>query len=112
MATDPKSSNLALLIPVEQPATDVVDVHLVWERQLLKLDTIDLSSADERLLDAVCEEVARLEDMLLTTKARTLDGAMAQIRRVAAIMVNGDSEEREHQGLQLALATLAGLRCD
>jgi hypothetical protein len=37
---------------------------------------------------------------------------MAQIRRVAAIMAHGDREEREQQGLRLALATLASLHRD
>jgi hypothetical protein len=110
MATDLNPTNATLPMPAEQPAQDVVDIHLIWERQLLKLDTIDLSMADERLLDAVCEEVARLEDLLLSTPARTIEGAMAQIRRVAAIMVHGDNEERELEGLRLALTTMARLR--
>ena len=112
MATDPAPISTDLLLPAESPAQDVVDVHLLWERQLLRLDTIDFRMADERLLDAVCEEVARLEDLLLATPARSLDGVMAQIRRVAAIMAHGDREEREQQGLRLALATLASLHRD
>jgi hypothetical protein len=56
--------------------------------------------------------MARLEDRLLTTPARTLDRTMAQTRRMAALLAQGDSEEREQQGLHLALATLASLRRD
>jgi hypothetical protein len=91
---------------------DTLPVHLLWQRQLLRLDRLDLRLADERLLDAVGEEVARPEDLLLATPARPLNGAMAQSRRVAAILAQDDSAEREQQGLCLALATLASLRRD
>lgn len=91
-------------------AQHVVDVHLVWERQVKKLDAVDLGGADEQTFQTVCAEIAHLEDMLLTTPARTLEGAMAQIRRVMAIMAQSDHDEREQHGLRLALGTLARLR--
>jgi hypothetical protein len=108
MAADSHSTSTVL--PAEPPAPEIVDIHLTWERQLAKLDTIDLRLADERLLDAQCEQVCRLEDLFLTTPARTHEGAMAQIRRVAAIMAHGECEAREQPGLRLALATLAKLQ--
>jgi hypothetical protein len=38
MATDPAPISADHLLPAESPAQDVVDVHLLWERQLLRLD--------------------------------------------------------------------------
>jgi hypothetical protein len=50
------------------------------------------------------------EDLILTTPARTREGALAQIRRVTTILAHGACEGRQQQGLRLALTTLAGLR--
>jgi hypothetical protein len=110
MVADAHPASIARAMPAEPPAQEVVDVHRVWERQLARLDTIDLRLADEPVLDAVCAAIARLEDLLLTTPARTREGAVAQIRRVATILAHGDHEAREQQGLRLALATLAELQ--
>jgi hypothetical protein len=100
-----------VLVPRALPsAQHVVDVHLVWERQVKRLDAMDLGTADEQTFQAVCSQISNLEDLLLGTPARTLDGAMAQIRRVMAIMAQSDHDEREQHGLRLALATLTRLR--
>jgi hypothetical protein len=95
----------ALAASTVSPA--LVDAHLVWERQLAKLASIDLRLVDEPVLGAVCDQMDRLEDRILTTPARTLAGAMVQIRRVAASMAQSDGDPREQRGLRLALATLA-----
>ncbi|WP_418158403.1 hypothetical protein [Benzoatithermus flavus] len=98
-------------VPRALPSAEhVVDVHLVWERQVKKLDAMDLGTADEQTFQAVCAQIAHLEDLLLSTPARTLEGAMAQIRRVMTILAQSDLDEREQHGLRLALATLAKLR--
>jgi hypothetical protein len=111
MATRPVPIRAASPAPAEPPpAPDVVDAHLVWERQLAKLSALDLSLADEPALAAVCDRIARLEGLILGTRARTLEGAMAQVRRVAASMAHNDGDAREQRGLRLALATLARLR--
>jgi hypothetical protein len=94
----------------QQHSSALVDAHLVWERQLAKLGSIDLRLLDEPVLGAVCDQMDQLEDRILTTPARTLEGVMAQIRRVAASMAQNDEGEREQRGLRLALATLARLR--
>jgi hypothetical protein len=91
------------------PRQDVVDAHLVWERQLAKLAKRDLRRVDEATLAAVCDQMVHLEDLILGTPARTLAGAMAQLRRVAASIAERDPEAREPGGLRLALATLAQL---
>jgi hypothetical protein len=93
-----------------QHPSALVDAHLVWERQLAKLGSIDLRLVDEPVLGAVCDQIDQLEDLILGTPARTLEGVMAQIRRVAASMAQNDEGEREQRGLRLALATLARLR--
>jgi hypothetical protein len=51
-----------------------------------------------------------LENLILGTPARTLEGAVVQIRRVAASLAHNDGDAREQRGLRLALATLARLR--
>jgi hypothetical protein len=88
----------------------LVDAHLVWERQLAKLGSIDLRLVDEPVLGAVCDQMDQLEDLILGTPARTLEGAMIQVRRVAASLAHNDGDAREQRGLHLALATLARLR--
>jgi hypothetical protein len=93
--------------PHHPPA--LVDAHLVWERQLAKLASIDLRLVDEPVLGAVCDQMDQLEDRILTTPARTLEGAVVQIRRVAASMAQNDGDAREQRALRLALATLARL---
>ncbi len=93
-----------------QHPSALVDAHLVWERQLAKLGSIDLRPVDEPVLGAVCDQMDQLEDLILGTPARTLEGAVVQIRRVAASMAQNDEGEREQRGLRLALATLARLR--
>jgi hypothetical protein len=100
-----------IAIPRALPTAEhVVDVHLVWERQAKKLDAMDLGTADEQTFQAVCAEISHLEDMILSTPARTLEGVMAQIRRVMTIMAQSDHDEREQHGLRLVLATLTRLR--
>jgi hypothetical protein len=93
-----------------QHPSALVDAHLVWERQLAKLGSIDLRLVDEPVLGAVCDQMDQLEDLILGTPARTLEGAVVQIRRVAASMAQNNEGEREQRGLRLALATLARLR--
>jgi hypothetical protein len=110
-AACPDPSGIAFLAPGGQPPPcTVVDAHLVWERQLAKLASIDLSLVDEPTLEAVCDQIARLEGLILSTRARTLEGVMAQVRRVAASMAHNDGDAREQRGLHLALSTLARLR--
>jgi len=93
--------------PHHPPA--LVDAHLVWERQLAKLGSIDLRLVDEPALGVVCDQMERLEGLILGTPARTLEGAVVQIRRVAASLAHNDGDARELRGLRLALATLARL---
>jgi hypothetical protein len=102
-----ESASPAPAAPHHPPA--LVDAHLVWERQLAKLASIDLRLVDEPVLGAVCDQMEQLEDRILTTPARTLAGAMVQIRRVAASMAHNDGDAREQRALRLALATLARL---
>jgi hypothetical protein len=106
LATGPVSP--APAAPRHPPA--LVDAHLVWERQLAKLDSIDLRLVDEPVLGAVCDQIDQVEDLILGTPARTLEGAMIQVRRVAASLAHNDGDAREQRGLRLALATLARLR--
>jgi hypothetical protein len=87
----------------------VVDAHLVWERQLAKLGSIDLRFVDEPVLGALCDQMDHLEGLILNTPARTLAGVVVQIRRVAASMACNDGDPRDQRGLCLALATLARL---
>jgi hypothetical protein len=94
----------------QQRPCSVVDLHLLWERQLAALGRIDLSAADEPAFLAVCERMLHLESLLLGTQARTLDGAMAQVRWVALSMAGRGEGEREQAGLRLALAALVSLR--
>ena len=94
----------------QHPSAQIDAAHLVWERQLAKLGSIDLRLVDEPVLGAVCDQMDQLEDLILGTPARTLEGAVVQIRRVAASLAHNDEGEREQRGLRLALATLARLR--
>jgi hypothetical protein len=91
-----------------QSGTSLIDLHLVWERQLATLLSIDLAAVDEATFLAVCERIEHLERLILRTRARTLAGAMTQVRRVAASMAER-SDERERRALRLVLATLARL---
>jgi hypothetical protein len=93
----------------EQPAGTVIDAHLVWERQIGRLLSIDLDGADERVIAAVRRRVAYLEGLLLGADPRTVAGALAQLRRVTASMAEGTIGRREERRLRLALATLARL---
>jgi hypothetical protein len=102
LATGPVSP--APAAPRHPPA--LVDAHLVWERQLAKLASIDLRLVDEPVLGAVCDQMEQLEDRILTTPARTFEGAVVQIRRVAGSMAQNDGDAREQRALRLALATL------
>jgi hypothetical protein len=110
-AACPDPSGPAIPVPGEPPSSGaVVDAHLVWERQLAKLGSIDLRLVDEPVLGAVCDQMDHLEGLILTTPARTLKGAVVQLRRVAASMAHNDGDPREQRGLRLALATLTRLR--
>jgi hypothetical protein len=111
MTAHPDPANAVPAAPAErQPPASLVDLHLVWERQLAKLASIDLATVDERTFEAVCERMEHLEGLILRTRARTFAGAMAQVRRVAASMAQSGENAREQQGLRLALAALARLR--
>jgi hypothetical protein len=108
MAVDP--SALIAVVPGELPRPcAVVDAHLLWQRQLAKLASIDLRFADEPVLDAVFARMDHLEGLILGTPAHTLAGAMAQIERVAASMAQREGEAREPRALRLALTALAEL---
>ena len=75
-AACPDPGGLASPAPGEPPLPcAVVDAHLVWERQLAKLGSIDLRLVDEPMLGAVCDQIDQLEDLILSTPARTLEGA-------------------------------------
>jgi hypothetical protein len=111
LAARPDPGGLAAPVPGEPRSPGaVVDAHLVWERQLAKLASIDLRLLDEPVLGTVCDQMDHLEGLILTTPARTLDGAVVQLRRVAASMAQNDGDPREQRALRLALATLARLR--
>jgi hypothetical protein len=104
-----QASDRGVVTAEQQHPHGVVDAHLMWERQLTKLGARDLSRVDEPTIEAVCDQIAHLERLILDTPARTLAGVMAQLRRVVASMAQNDEGEREQRGLQLALATLAQL---
>jgi hypothetical protein len=107
---DPAGAGSPLPADRQRPSR-VVDLHLVWERQLIALGRIDLAVADEPTFLAVCARIEHLERLILRSRARTLAGAMVQVRLVAANMAQrGEGDEREGKGLRLALATLAQWR--
>jgi hypothetical protein len=82
-AAGPEPSGLASPAPGEPPLPGaVVDAHLVWERQLAKLGSIDLRFVDEPVLGALCDQMDHLEGLILNTPARTLAGVVVQICRI------------------------------
>lgn len=80
------------------PPAGLVDVHLIWEREIAKLAAIDLAAADEPTRLAVRQRMGHLERLILTTPARTLDGVTVQARCVAASKAQADGGERKPRG--------------
>jgi hypothetical protein len=70
------SASLAPAAPQHPPG--LVEAHLVWERQLAKLGSLDLRLVGEPGLGAMCDQMDQLEDLILGTPARTLEGAVVR----------------------------------
>jgi hypothetical protein len=106
--------------PVAAPALAgaAVDPHVEWERQLPALRAASEALANyeddagEAAYDAACDAIWNTEERIMLTPAETIEGVMAQLRRVEHVLAELRTVSRDNQeatAIGHALATLQRL---
>ncbi|MEK0082808.1 hypothetical protein [Benzoatithermus flavus] len=107
-------ANATLPPMMASPPMLETDPHVRWLREIEDLEAAAAALPDSvepgSAVEALYVRAQTIEDDLLATPARTVEGALAQLERLAAVLPDGgDMSPTRAAGLRNALVTLRAL---